>query len=332
MTAAPIIMAEGLTVEFGGQRSLFRRGPGPVIQAVSNVDITVEKGETLAVVGESGCGKSTLGRALLRSVATARGRLEFNGRDITNLEGEALRVARRQFQMIFQDPYASLNPKMRIFDTLSEPLQVHTNEDRETIRARVLEMLEAAGLERDFADRYPHELSGGQRQRVAIGRAVILRPDFIVADEPLSALDVSLQLQILNLFTRLKQQFSLTYLFISHDLARVFGYADRIAVMYLGKIVEIGTAREIYNAPAHPYTRALIAAAPSPDPGRETGLDAATLRGEIPNPANPPAGCRFHTRCPIAIGMCRTVEPKITDLGGQHRAACHLAVPPRGLV
>ncbi len=326
MSAVPIIRATGLTVEFGGRRSLFG-GAQSVVQAVSNVDITVEKGETLAVVGESGCGKSTLGRALLRSTPIAGGKLEFNGRDITTLDGEELRDARKQFQMIFQDPYASLNPKMRIFDTLAEPLQVHTNEDKAAIRTRVLDMLEAAGLERDFADRYPHEFSGGQRQRVAIARAAILRPDFIVADEPLSALDVSLQLQILKLFTSLKRQFSLTYLFISHDLARVFGFADRIAVMYLGKIVEIGTAREIYAAPAHPYTRALIAAAPSPDPMRETARDAATLRGEIPSPVNPPSGCRFHTRCPIAIPLCSTVEPPMIELGGRHRAACHLAAP-----
>lgn len=319
MTTAPIIRAEGLTVEFGGSRKLFGGRSAPVVQALSNIDLTVETGETLAVVGESGCGKSTLGRALLRSTPIARGTIAFKGQDITTMEGEALRNARKHFQMIFQDPYASLNPKMKIFDTLAEPLRVHTKESSAAIRTRVLDMLEAAGLDRSFADRYPHEFSGGQRQRVAIARAVILRPDFIVADEPLSALDVSLQLQILKLFSSLKQQFSLTYLFISHDLARVFGFADRIAVMYLGKIVEIGTAREIYHAPAHPYTRALIAAAPSPDPERKT----ATLGGEIPSPLNPPKGCRFHTRCPVAMDLCRTLEPQMISVGGRHSVACH---------
>ena len=323
MTAEPIIEASGLTVEFGGRRSLFRRGPGPVVHALSDIDISVARGETVAVVGESGCGKSTLGRALLRSTPITRGQVLFDGNDITNVEGEALRGLRRQFQMIFQDPYASLNPKMKIFDTLAEPLRVHTSENRAAIRDRVLETLEAAGLDRDFAERYPHEFSGGQRQRVAIARAAILRPAFIVADEPLSALDVSLQLQILKLFASLKRQFSLTYLFISHDLARVFGFADRIVVMYLGKIVEIGSAREVFHAPAHPYTRALIAAAPSPTSTRE----ASILKGEIPSPLDPPKGCRFHTRCPLAIDICSQVEPRMTELGGQHSAACHLVAP-----
>lgn len=327
MTAVPVINAKGLTVEFGVRRSVLTGRKAGAVQAVSNVDLTVDRGETLAVVGESGCGKSTLGRALLRSVPIAQGRLEFMGKDITALEGDALRAARHQFQMVFQDPYASLNPKMKIFETLAEPLRVHTTDSAATIRERVMDMMAAAGLAPDFATRYPHEFSGGQRQRVAIARAVILRPDFVVADEPLSALDVSLQLQILTLFRQLKSQFSLTYLFISHDLARVFGFADRIAVMYLGKIVEIGTAREIYAAPAHPYTRALIAAAPSPDPARGTERDALTLRGELPSPANPPKGCRFHTRCPLAMPVCSEVEPQMVGLGGRHAAACHLVSP-----
>ena len=323
-----LIRAEGLSVEFGVRRSLLSPVRLGAVQAVSNVSLAVTRGETLAVVGESGCGKSTLGRAMLRSVPIAAGRLEFMGEDITHLEGEALRAARRRFQMVFQDPYASLNPRMRIFDTLAEPLQVHTTESATAIRTRVLEMLEAAGLDPTYANRFPHEFSGGQRQRVAIARAVILRPDFIVADEPLSALDVSLQLQILKLFSRLKDQFSLTYLLISHDLARVFGFADRIAVMYLGKIVEIGPARSLYAMPSHPYTRALIAAAPSPDPARTTARDAATLRGDLPSPANPPAGCRFHTRCPLAMPVCAQVEPLLADVGPGHAAACHLNTPP----
>lgn len=323
MSIHPVVAAERLTVAYGGRRSIFRREPIPVVQALSDVSVSVDRGETVAVVGESGCGKSTLGRALLRSTPITAGKVLFQGQDITALEGEALRAMRRHFQMIFQDPYASLNPKMTIFETLAEPLNVHTNENSKTIRERVLEMLEAAGLDRNFAERYPHEFSGGQRQRVAIARAAILRPDFIVADEPLSALDVSLQLQILKLFTSLKRQFALTYLFISHDLARVFGFADRIVVMYLGKIVETGSAREVYHAPAHPYTRALIAAAPSPRSTTETSI----LRGEIPSPLNPPKGCRFHTRCPMAMDICCQVEPRMTALGGQHGAACHLVSP-----
>ena len=323
-----LIRAKGLSVEFGVRRSLLSRSRVGAVQAVSNVSLAVTRGETLAVVGESGCGKSTLGRALLRSVPIASGRLEFDGEDITHLEGEALRAARRRFQMVFQDPYASLNPRMRIFDTLAEPLRVHTADSPTAIRTRVLEMLEAAGLDPTYANRFPHEFSGGQRQRVAIARAVILRPDFIVADEPLSALDVSLQLQILKLFSRLKDQFSLTYLLISHDLARVFGIADRIAVMYLGKIVEIGPARDLYAHPSHPYTRALIAAAPSPDPTRDTARDSTTLRGDLPSPANPPTGCRFHTRCPLVMPVCAQVEPLLVDVRLGHAAACHLNSPP----
>jgi len=316
----PIIRAEGLTVEFGSRR-LFSRRSAPVVQALSNVSLTIEQGETVAVVGESGSGKSTLGRALLRCTPIARGTIAFKGQDITGMSGESLRKARRHFQMIFQDPFASLNPKRKIFSTLVEPLQVHTDESADAIRERGLEMLEAAGLERSFAERYPHELSGGQRQRLAVARAVILRPDFIVADEPLSALDVSLQLQILKLFKELKTNFSLTYLFISHDLARVFGFADRIAVMYLGKIVEIGSARKIYSAPAHPYTRALIAAVPSLDPARII----SPLTGEIPSPLNPPAGCRFHTRCPKATALCKVQEPLMSDIDDHHEVACHHA-------
>ncbi len=324
MSTHPVIAAEGLTVEFGGRRSVFRRKPSASIKALSDVSVSVGRGETVAVVGESGCGKSTLGRALLRSAPITGGTVLFQGQDITALKGEALRAMRRRFQMIFQDPYASLNPKMTIFETLAEPLHVHTDKNSKTIRDRVFEMLEAAGLDRNFAERYPHEFSGGQRQRVAIARATILRPDFIVADEPLSALDVSLQLQILKLFTSLKQQFSLTYLFISHDLARVFGFADRIVVMYLGKIVETGLSREVFRDPAHPYTRALIAAAPSPTSTTEPPI----LKGEIPSPLNPPKGCRFHTRCPLAMDICGQVEPRMTAIGGQHSAACHLIVPP----
>jgi len=321
----PLIRATGLTVEYGGKR-LLPFGPRPAaIQAVSNVSFDIARGETLAVVGESGCGKSTLGRALLRSAPLSAGTIELDGRDITALSGNALRHARRQFQMVFQDPYASLNPRMKIFDTLAEPLRVHTGQNPDAVRTAVHQMMEAAGLDRDFARRYPHEFSGGQRQRIAIARAAILRPDFIVADEPFSALDVSLQVQILRLFGALKDQFGLTYLLISHDLARVFGFADRIAVMYLGKIVEIGPSRSVFARASHPYTRALIAAAPSPDPAHRPD-EALRLHGELPSPANPPKGCRFHTRCPLVEPRCRIEEPLLRAVQGaaDHQAACHL--------
>jgi oligopeptide transport system ATP-binding protein len=325
MSQLPIIQARGLTVQYALRKPFFSSGLPPTVKAVSGVDLSIAAGETLAVVGESGCGKSTLGRALLRSAPITSGQLLFKGQDITALEGEVLRKARKDFQMIFQDPFASLNPKMRIGDILAEPLQVHTQDHRSEVRDKVAQMLEAAGLSADVASRYPHEFSGGQRQRVAIARATILRPALIVADEPLSALDVSLQLQIIELFRDLKQRFALTYLFISHDLARVFSFADRIAVMYLGKIVEIGSARELYENPRHPYTHALIAAVPSP---RARLTDAVPpLRGDIPNPANPPAGCRFNPRCPRAMDVCRREEPRVTRLSAQHHVACHLYPP-----
>jgi oligopeptide/dipeptide ABC transporter ATP-binding protein len=325
MSQLPIIQARGLTVEYPLRKPFFSSGLPPTVKAVSGVDVSIAAGETLAVVGESGCGKSTLGRALLRSAPVTSGQLLFKGQDITALRGEALRKARKDFQMIFQDPFASLNPKMRISEILAEPLQVHTQDSRAEVRHKVVQMLEAAGLSADVASRYPHEFSGGQRQRVAIARATILRPALIVADEPLSALDVSLQLQIIELFRDLKQRFALTYLFISHDLARVFGFADRIAVMYLGKIVEIGSARELYENPRHPYTHALIAAVPSP----QTRLidTAPPLRGEIPNPANPPAGCRFNPRCPRVMEVCRREAPRVTRFSAQHHVACHLYTP-----
>lgn len=320
-----LVEARNLSVEFLVRRPLFSRRPAPVVQAVRNITLSIRRGETLALVGESGCGKSTLGRAMIRTVPIASGDLMFDGREITHVEGEALRSARSRFQMIFQDPFSSLNPKARIYDALAEPLLVHGSLSRSEIRQKVSDILDAVGLDPGFAKRYPHEFSGGQRQRVAIARAVILQPDFIVADEPLSALDVSMQLQILKLFDKLRERFSLTYLFISHDLARVFSFADRVAVMYLGQLVEIGRAADITAHARHPYTQALLAAAPSPDPEVEATREVPSLKGEIPSPAFPPSGCRFHTRCPIAMEICARVDPAMTDFGGGHMAACHAA-------
>jgi oligopeptide transport system ATP-binding protein len=320
----PLVQAISLTVAFAGRRSLFSRTPPPPVQAVSDVDLTVRRGETLAVVGESGCGKSTLGRALLRAVPIADGRLFFRGQDITTIEGDELRKIRRHMQLIFQDPFASLNPRMRIVETVGEPLLVHGLASGRQLRAEVAEMMGAVGLDPSVIDRFPHEFSGGQRQRVAIARATILRPDFVVADEPLSALDVSLQLQILKLFDELRKRLGLTYLFISHDLARVFGFADRVAVMYLGKIVEVGPSAQLYRRPSHPYTRALIAAVPVPDPKLEAARTVPGPPGEVPSPSNPPSGCRFRTRCVSAMPICAEVEPRLRSVGGDHLAACHL--------
>jgi oligopeptide/dipeptide ABC transporter ATP-binding protein len=319
-----LVEARGLTVAFPGRRGFLSRTPPPPVQAVSDVDLEVRRGETLAVVGESGCGKSTLGRALLRAVPIADGRLFFRGEDITSIEGDALRKVRRHMQLIFQDPFASLNPRMRIVETVGEPLLVHGIASGKQLRAEVAEMMVAVGLDASVIDRFPHEFSGGQRQRIAIARATILRPDFVVADEPLSALDVSLQLQILKLFDELRKRFGLTYLFISHDLARVFGFADRVAVMYLGKIVEIGPSAQLYARPSHPYTRALIDAVPVPDPKREAGRIVPLPIGEVPSPSNPPSGCRFRTRCASAMPICAEVEPRLRAIDGGHFAACHL--------
>jgi peptide/nickel transport system ATP-binding protein len=297
------------------------------IKAVDDISFEILRGETLGLVGESGCGKSTVGRTLLGLYRPTAGRIVFDGTDITRLGGEELRALRRRMQMVFQDPFASLNPRHSVGRIVSEPLRVHGLATRREAGRRARELLEVVGLPRDAASRYPHEFSGGQRQRIGLARALALNPDFIVADEPVSALDVSIQAQIINLLEELQQEFSLTYLFIAHDLAVVRHISDRIAVMYLGWIVEISTADALYSSPLHPYTISLLSAVPIPDPEVERTRKPILLAGDIPSPAQPPSGCRFHTRCPyVQPTRCRDEVPELRTLVEDgHRVACHWA-------
>jgi len=324
-TAAPLVAVRDLRTWFPIRRGLLRREVGAV-RAVDGVSFDVMAGETLGLVGESGSGKSTTGRTILRLEEPTSGSVTFDGKELSSLEGGALRRARRDMQMIFQDPYASLDPRMRIGAAVREPLDVHgigTAAERE---ARVLELLERVGLEAPFARRHPHELSGGQRQRVGIARALATRPRFIVADEPISALDVSIQAQIVNLLAELREELGLTYLFIAHDLSMVRHISDRVAVMYLGRLVELGAHDVLFERPLHPYTRALVSAIPVPDPDAPPG--PVPLEGDVPDPAAPPPGCRFHTRCPFATGLCAREEPGLRALlpdDPTHRVACHHA-------
>jgi peptide/nickel transport system ATP-binding protein len=295
------------------------------VHAVDDVSFEIRRGETLGLVGESGSGKTTTGRAILRRVSITAGRIWFKGRDITGLRGEELRRLRRDMQLVFQDPYASLNPRMRVLDIVAEPLLVHGLVRRiEDAEDRVVELLELVGLPVDAVERYPHAFSGGQRQRIGIARALALEPDLIVADEPVSALDVSIRAQVVNLMQDLQERLGLTYLFIAHDLSVVRHISHRIAVMYAGKLVELADRDEIYRDPRHPYTRALLSAVPIPDPRVQRARSSAVLRGEIPNPVQPPTGCRFHTRCPIAVERCGAEEPPLEEKGPHHLAACWL--------
>jgi oligopeptide/dipeptide ABC transporter ATP-binding protein len=301
-----------------------RRGKGG-IRAVDGVSLTLKSGETLGVVGESGCGKSTLGRTILRLVEPTSGEVVFDGVDLLSLGPSALRDKRREMQMIFQDPFASLDPRLKVGTIIAEPLAIHGIGDRKSRRAAVLELLETVGLEADAAKLYPHEFSGGQRQRIGIARAVALRPRLIIADEPVSALDVSIQSQILNLLVELRQRFGLSYIFISHDLAVVEHVSDTVAVMYLGRIVETAAAEELFARPSHPYTEALISAVPQTDPARRG--TRMVLKGEMPNPENPPPGCPFHPRCPKAMDLCGSTPPNETNIGSEsrpHFVRCHL--------
>jgi oligopeptide transport system ATP-binding protein len=324
----PLIAIRDLKVHFdlGGGGVIDRLiGSSPVrrmVKAVDGVTIDIFPGETLGLVGESGCGKSTLGRAILRLTELTSGQVLYRNRDLAHLSGRELREQRRHLQIIFQDPYASLNPRMTIGQIVGEPLETfHLAKGREA-EERVQELLETVGLSKRFIKRYPHEFSGGQRQRIGIARALAVDPDFIVADEPISALDVSIQAQIMNLLEKLRREKHLTYLFISHDLRAIRHVSDRVAVMYLGKLVEIADARTIYDEPLMPYTKALISAVPVPDPQVEATRQRIVLEGDVPSPINPPAGCRFHTRCPYAINACKEVVPPLVEIKPAHFAAC----------
>src|SRR5438132_7121218 len=300
------------------------------VRAVDGVSLTIKRGETLGLVGESGCGKSTVGRAILRLYEPTGGRIVFDGQDITNLSESALRPLRRRMQMVFQDPFASLNPRHSVGRIVGEPLRVHGLAGGGDVSKRVRELLKVVGLPQDAASRYPHEFSGGQRQRIGVARALAVNPDFIVADEPVSALDVSIQAQIINLLEELQTDFELTYLFIAHDLAVVRHISDRIAVMYLGSVVEVSPADDLYANPLHPYTISLLSAVPIPDPSVERRREAILLAGDLPSPANPPSGCRFHTRCPyVQPTRCHDERPPLRRLDGPHEVACHWAAEIR---
>lgn len=324
----PLLSVRDLKVHFdlGGGGLLDRLiQPGSVkrvVKAVDGVSLNIFRGETLGLVGESGCGKSTFGRALLRLIEPTSGQVVFQGLDLANLNDRQLREQRRHLQIIFQDPYASLNPRMTIGQIVGEPLDTFQLARGAEAEKKVQDLLETVGLSKRFIKRFPHEFSGGQRQRIGIARALAVDPDFIVADEPISALDVSIQAQILNLLEQLQKNKNLTYLFISHDLRAIRHVSDRAAVMYLGKLVEVGQAKTIYDEPLMPYTKALISAVPVPDPKVEAVRQRIMLEGDVPSPINPPTGCRFHTRCPFAIEICRSVEPQLVEIKPAHFAAC----------
>jgi peptide/nickel transport system ATP-binding protein len=318
----PLLRARGVSKQFRVGNSIMPGG-NTIVHAVDNVSLDVWRGETLGLVGESGCGKSTLGRCLVRLYEITQGKIEFEGIDISTAKMRALRPVRQRMQMVFQDPYASLNPRRRVADLLAEPLKVHGKRNRAEIKERVAELMRLVELSPDHLNRFPHEFSGGQRQRIGIARAIALEPSLVVADEPVSALDVSIQAQIVNLFADLQERLGLTYVFIAHDLSVVRQVSTRTAVMYLGSIVESGPTEEIFNAPRHPYSEALISAVPSADLDRTNRRERIVLQGDVPSPINPPSGCRFHPRCRYATERCRVERPKLAEIEPGRLVACH---------
>ncbi|HEX5944070.1 MAG TPA: dipeptide ABC transporter ATP-binding protein [Anaerolineales bacterium] len=319
-----LLHVDDLKMHFPIYRGVFQRQVGAV-RAVDGVSFDVRRGETLGLVGESGCGKSTTGRTILQLYKPTSGSVMFDGTDLVNLKGEQMRQMRRKMQMIFQDPYASLNPRMTVAQLVGEPLMVHSVATGAEISERVAHLLELVNLNPAFATRYPHEFSGGQRQRIGVARALALQPSFIICDEPISALDVSIQAQVVNLLEELQEQFHLTYLFIAHDLSMVKHISDRVAVMYLGVIVELASRDELYAKPLHPYTQALLSAVPIPDPVADAKRKRTILQGDVPSPANPPSGCRFRTRCPIAEAVCAETRPEFREIKPGHFVACFFA-------
>ena len=320
-----ILRVESLVKHFPLKAGVFRRTVGH-IRAVDGVDLTIRRGETLGVVGESGCGKTTLGRAIVKLLEPSAGRIVFEGRDLTPLNRRQMRPVRRDLQIVFQDPYGSLNPRMTVREIVAEPLRIHGLYRGGGGKRRVEELFETVGLNPEHANRFPHEFSGGQRQRIGVARALALEPNLLVLDEPVSALDVSIQAQVVNLLDRLQTELGLTYLFIAHDLSVVRHVSDRVAVMYLGKVVEEGTRAQIYTAPMHPYTQALLSAVPIDSPTERGGRARIVLEGDVPNPASPPSGCRFRTRCWKAQELCAQEEPALVPrAGGEHPVACHFA-------
>lgn len=318
-----LLEVKNLKKYFEGKKSFFG-GNTQYLKAVDDVSFFIRKGETLGLVGESGCGKSTTGRTIIRLYEPTDGEILFNGKDIGKLNQRELKPYRKKIQMIFQDPYASLNSRMTVGDIIGEPFEIHNLASGKEKMEKVHELLHRVGLNPDHGARYPHEFSGGQRQRIGIARALAVQPEFIIADEPISALDVSIQAQVVNMLEDLQNEFDLTYLFIAHDLSMVKHISDRIGVMYLGKLVEIANSDELYKQPYHPYTKALLSSIPVPDPDKAKSNKRIILEGDVPSPLNPPSGCRFRTRCRYAKDVCSQVEPQLKEVGSNHLAACHL--------